>query len=1123
MPRPPVTVIFLIAASFSLAGPVPARAQEELQLASEQPQFSSETVPLYRVERTHTLLVETRGRARALVLNPEAVEVDSVSDNHIIFRGLRIDSSLVHLLEDSGRRTVRIEVTELTSILTEIEARKTQAVREKLGVSARGLKFRYRGEERHLERGKAVSMDNANERHRIRTHDLAARMGTPLGEFLGKAYLEQRRDADLGKEVTQPRHLSAELRKINLGVLGPSDLVAGDRDLILSEYTIDGRRYRGFGLFPSTSRGPYLEEQPALDRRVAVSAFGGEEREGFGLDLPSGLQTRKARSHFAGAKVAYGLWETGHLYITDLHRYSKGGEMRSDHVAAAGFNTAWAEERLLLKGEAARNGPEGAYEVETRTQLPFWLKTRNRFWRAGKNYKTVTGQVAEDGQTGWKGWAGADLKVLDQDATLFVESIIYRDRNAVNPVNPREINTLYTMGGSADLPGRALLQGSATYEDQSASPLPYVNQRQEAELSRETTFPEGWTRAVTPFAGYRHSIYDKSGVPGFDATLDLYRTGVRASFAGGFWATASWSQGRLEEEKPETLPAVAHPKELVLEVGKNHAFRAIPATLNLSVRYEDVQETLRKTHQPFADRNRFAVDGRFSWKIAKDKEAFAELSLSRQKPETGGGSPIVDILAQFGVQLLWDTGWAWTQKGCAAGEVFKDLNGNGRREPDEPGLHGIRVTVEGGPEDWTGADGDYRLKGIPEGPAVIRVDADQIPPGYFFTTPNIQEKLILPRRESRVDFGVSTEVEFRGVVFNDLDEDLAYREGTDRPVQGVRMTLESGQGVSSGPDGFYSIRKAAPGEHTLSADLSTIPDGYRTLVPVQETFQTKEGEILRRDLPLKAQRNVSGAVYVDADGNSSRSAQEKGIEGIRIRLDGQQAMTDAGGAYRFSNVQPGRYTVRADARKVPAGYRFASAEPKKMEVPEGPFTRERFDFPVVPMDGEASSAAPLPLKREKEKVKEEGEISVREFLERFPSAAQIPEGANRIYLMPASRGITVSLYVQETLRSALEQAISRESAGLAGGLRVQVLPVPASESGLKRPGLIVRDWMLEPPPLDTDLGFVDLTLGRPVPPLAALVLEGLRGESGERRPEPVIGITAARDSEGELYWIWFLK
>ena len=1103
-----------------------AFAQEEPALATDQPQFETEAVPLYRVERTKTLLVPTQGRARAIILNPEAVEVDSVTDSAIVFRGLQIDSSVVHLFDDSGRRTIRIEVTELVSIVTEIQQRQQQAVRERLGVPQRSLKFRYRGTQRHLERGEKVSLSNTGERFRIRTHELTGRMDTPAGEFYSRMFLEQRRSADLGKEVMQPRHLSAELRRVDLGPLGPSDLVAGDKDLDLSNFTIDGRRYRGFGLFPAVSEDPFDAERPALDRKFKLAAFGGEERQGFGLDLPAGLQSRQARSRFSGAKMSYALWKTGHLYLTGLHRYGKGGELRSDHVAATGFNTAVGE-KLWLKGEAARNGPEGAYELEAQALLTDWLKTRNRVWRVGKNYRTVTGTVSEEGQTGWKGWVGADLLFLDLPASMFAESTLFKDRNAINPVNPQEWNTIYTVGTSSQLPWQLAFQGSAAYEDESASPLPYVNRRYELNLSRPISFRDGWLRSLAPFAGYRHSKYEKSNnVPGFDAKLDVYRTGIRASLAEGFWAAVTWSEGRLEEENPQTLPAVVHPKELTLEAGKSHVFKVIPATLNLSVQYEDVQQTFRKTHQPFPDQDRFGTAGRFSWRLGKERELFAEVSLNRQKSETTADRPVVDLFAQFGVELLWDTGFTLRQKGGAAGEVFIDLNGNGRREPGEAGLDGVRVYVEGGPETVTRPDGHYRLKGIPEGPAVIRVDPAQIPKGYSFTTPNSQPKLILPRKEQEANFGISTEAEFRGVVFNDLNEDLIYQEGFDRPVQGVRMMLESGQASLSAADGFYSIRKASPGEHTLSVDVSSIPDGYRTLIPVQQGFQPREGEVVRQDLPLKAQRSVSGSVYVDADGNRGRRPGEKGVEGVRLRLDGQQAVTEADGAFRFTNVQPGRYSLRPDpSARLPSGYRFASSEPLRLEVPEGPFVRERFDLAVVPVDAAPSaapvSAAPAPAARQPVFIPE-GEFSAEEFEKKFP-VVSIPEGTGKVYVLPAPRGANVFFYVHETLRPALEQRVFREAAGLPPGIRLELRPIPSSESSLRRPGLLVLDWMLERPLPGSDLSSVELALGQELPPLAGLVLQALKGDPGIHPPEKALGSAAVRDGQGNPYWVWFLE
>jgi len=1110
----------------SLAWVTPAPAQEGPELAADQPQFETETVPVYRVERMKTLLVPTQGRARVLILNPEVVEVDQVTDTYLIFRGLRIDSTIVHLFEGTQRRSIRIEVTELTSLVTETEQRKKEMLRQKLGLPQRTLKFRYRGTERHLERGDAVSLPGTNEQNRIRTHDLTARMGVPLGELQAKMYLEQRRDVTLDKEVTQPRHLSAELDKVNLGPLGRSDWVAGDKDLDLSTFTIDSKRYRGFGLFPSRDEKYLFQEKSGPDRPLALSLFGGEERQGYGLDLPAGLQTRSARSHFAGGKAEVAVLEHTSLYMTGLHRYGKGGETRSDDVFAAGLNGAWLEERVQMKAEAARNGPEGAYEVETRTHLPAWFRTRNRFWRAGKQYKTVTGPVAEDGQTGWRGRADADLKLLERDLSLFAESTIYRDQNALNPVNPREINTAYTAGGAINLPGEFWLRGSAGYQDESASPLPYVNRLYDLDLNREIRFGgSGWVvRSVTPFVGYRQSEYDKSNnIPGFDARLRMLRTGARASFIGGFWGAVSWSTGRLKESNPQTLPDVIHPEELVLEAGKNHTFRAIPASLNLSVRYENVRETFQKTHQPFSDRDRFAADGRFSWRLGKDREAFAEMSVTRQKPETTGGDPIVDLFAQFGVQILWDTGWAWTQKGGVNGEVFKDLNANGRRDPEEPGLAGIRVYVEGGPETRTGPSGRYRLRGIPEGPAVVRADPAQIPKGYFFTTPNGREIVVFSRKEQKMDFGVSTEVEFRGIVFNDLNENHQYDEGFDLPVQGVRLLLESGQSSASGADGFYSIRKAVPGEHTLSVDLQSIPDGYRTLVPVQQAFQTAEGDVVRWDLPLKAQRSVIGSVFVDVNLSGRREPDEKGIEGVRLRLDGQQAVSGADGGYRFLNIHPGRYAVTPDPAGLPSGYRFAWSNPLRVEVPEGPFLRERFDFPVIPVDGPEppqpeSSREPV---LERPAAPSEGEVSVKEFKEAFADAP-VPEGTRRVYLRPASR-TTVFLYAPETLRPGLEELVSLGSAGLPGEIRVQLFPLPEAASDLRRPALIIRDALLEPVLTSSDLPAVELFLGEPGPPLTALVLEALRGEPGVHRPRKLGGMTTVRHSAGQLYWAWFIE
>ena len=69
------------------------------------------------------------------------------------------------------------------------------------------------------------------------------------------------------------------------------------------------------------------------------------------------------------------------------------------------------------------------------------------------------------------------------------------------------------------------------------------------------------------------------------------------------------------------------------------------------------------------------------------------------------------------------------QMAVIQGQIIDDLNGNGRQDPGEPGLVGVRVALSGGQETITDQDGLYRFRVIP-GEYVITV-AD--PAGYEST------------------------------------------------------------------------------------------------------------------------------------------------------------------------------------------------------------------------------------------------------------------------------------------------------------------------------------------------------------------------------------------------------
>lgn len=76
----------------------------------------------------------------------------------------------------------------------------------------------------------------------------------------------------------------------------------------------------------------------------------------------------------------------------------------------------------------------------------------------------------------------------------------------------------------------------------------------------------------------------------------------------------------------------------------------------------------------------------------------------------------------------------------------------------------------------------------------------------------------------------------------------------------------------------------------------------------------------RPEYPVGGSGNLEGLVYMDSNANGRRDADERGVSGIIIILDGMQAIsTDQSGRYRFDKVADGphRITVNADALPLP--------------------------------------------------------------------------------------------------------------------------------------------------------------------------------------------------------------
>lgn len=92
---------------------------------------------------------------------------------------------------------------------------------------------------------------------------------------------------------------------------------------------------------------------------------------------------------------------------------------------------------------------------------------------------------------------------------------------------------------------------------------------------------------------------------------------------------------------------------------------------------------------------------------------------------------------------------------------------------------------------------------------------------------------------------------------------------------------------------------------------------------------------------------IKGAVFVDINQNQVKDADEEGLEGIFIFLDGRKiARTNRMGYFTLSGIPPGTHRISMDLRNVPA---FYEADREKVEVTLKKGESRQVNLTVIPM------------------------------------------------------------------------------------------------------------------------------------------------------------------------------
>lgn len=181
-----------------------------------------------------------------------------------------------------------------------------------------------------------------------------------------------------------------------------------------------------------------------------------------------------------------------------------------------------------------------------------------------------------------------------------------------------------------------------------------------------------------------------------------------------------------------------------------------------------------------------------------------------------------------------DVGSQKVKPTSASGLVWKDLNGDGVRNPNEPGYAGITVYVDVNGDDvlslcdpavTTSANGTYTLRNVPPGNFAVRV---RMQPGMSMTAPKAGEYVVSfgsSQEYSNLNFGLREGVgPNEGFDFGDAPTPFPTTLARNGASHGIRAGFQLGATIDGDSDGLPTA--GADGDDTTGLDDE---DGVRLL------------------------------------------------------------------------------------------------------------------------------------------------------------------------------------------------------------------------------------------------------------------------------------------------------
>ena len=334
-------------------------------------------------------------------------------------------------------------------------------------------------------------------------------------------------------------------------------------------------------------------------------------------------------------------------------------------------------------------------------------------------------------------------------------------------------------------------------------------------------------------------------------------------------------------------------------------------------------------------------DGTYSVKVVKDG-ALTDLEQT-EDPDGTKDSASEPIVLNEDNPTKKNVNFGYVPDYFIKGTIYRDGNRSGALDAGEKLYEGVTVNLVDADgtvvaTTTTDADGSYSFDKLPAGTYSVTVVQDGPIAGLEqtgdpdATKDNASESITLNNDNpstTDVNFGYIADNSLSGTVYRD-DSRNGDQDGTEPGYSGVTVQLLDASGnvvatTTTDANGTYSFSKLPDGTYSVKVVKDgELADTEQTEDPDATKDNASEPVTLGEDNPSKdhidfgyvPDYSIHGLVYRDGDRNEAHGATEKGYANQTVELrdkDGKvvaTTTTDANGAYSFSKLPAGDYTVK---------------------------------------------------------------------------------------------------------------------------------------------------------------------------------------------------------------------